>query len=177
MFPTAVTRTFVLYLHHRTVTAVPMRLVVFRRCSGYKYLGEGKTNNEAEYESVILGLRAAVKLSIKQIVVKGDSMLVIQQVRPYPPPPLSSRHNRYYLTRRNDAPSHPLAFFPPQLFGHVPDGSPCFCLFCGRGLVLDGRGYRLPLLIPIMKVCGWPCCARRARCDCDAHSRELLFWR
>lgn len=54
-----------------------------RVCSGYKYLGEGKTNNEAEYESVILGLRAAAKLGAKQIVVKGDSMLVIQQVLLY----------------------------------------------------------------------------------------------
>lgn len=50
-------------------------------CSGYKYIGDHKTNNEAEYEGMILGLLAAVRLGTKRLIVKGDSMLVIQQVR------------------------------------------------------------------------------------------------
>ena len=49
-------------------------------CSGYKYIGDDKTNNEAEYEGLLLGLLAAVRLGSKQLIVKGDSMLVIHQV-------------------------------------------------------------------------------------------------
>ena len=38
-------------------------------------------NNTAEYEALILGLRAAKDLGIKELVVFGDSKLVIQQVK------------------------------------------------------------------------------------------------
>ena len=36
------------------------------------------TNNTAEYEALILGLRAAKYLGIQELVVFGDSKLVIQ---------------------------------------------------------------------------------------------------
>ncbi|XP_074290617.1 uncharacterized protein LOC141617332 [Silene latifolia] len=40
----------------------------------------GVTNNEAEYEACILGLRAAAALGIKNLRVYGDSSLVINQI-------------------------------------------------------------------------------------------------
>ena len=39
------------------------------------------TNNTAKYEALILGLRAAKNLGIKELAVFGDSKLVIQQVK------------------------------------------------------------------------------------------------
>jgi ribonuclease HI len=38
------------------------------------------SNNEAEYEVLLYGLRLAVSLGIKQLIVYGDSLLVVQQV-------------------------------------------------------------------------------------------------
>jgi ribonuclease HI len=38
------------------------------------------SNNEAEYDALLLGLRLAASLSIKYLMVYGDSLLVIQQV-------------------------------------------------------------------------------------------------
>jgi hypothetical protein len=39
------------------------------------------TNNMAEYEALIFGLSAALSLGIQQLLVKGDSKLIIKQVR------------------------------------------------------------------------------------------------
>ena len=39
------------------------------------------TNNTAEYEALLLGLKAAKYLGIQQISAYGDSELVVQQVR------------------------------------------------------------------------------------------------
>ncbi|GAA0143759.1 hypothetical protein LIER_04367 [Lithospermum erythrorhizon] len=39
------------------------------------------TNNEAEYEAIVTGLLLAQSLSITRIVVRGDSKLVIEQIR------------------------------------------------------------------------------------------------
>ena len=39
------------------------------------------TNNVAEYEALVLGLRPSKDLGIQQLVVFGDSKLVVQQVR------------------------------------------------------------------------------------------------
>ena len=38
------------------------------------------SNNEAEYEALLHGLRVIVSLSIKRLLVYGDSMVVIKQV-------------------------------------------------------------------------------------------------
>jgi ribonuclease HI len=38
------------------------------------------SNNEAEYEALLYGLRLAVSLGIKRLLVYGDSLLVVQQV-------------------------------------------------------------------------------------------------
>jgi ribonuclease HI len=39
------------------------------------------TNNMAEYEALIFGLTATLSLGIRQLLVKGDSQLIIKQVR------------------------------------------------------------------------------------------------
>jgi ribonuclease HI len=38
------------------------------------------SNNEAEYQALLHGLRLAVSLGIKRLLVYGDSLLVVQQV-------------------------------------------------------------------------------------------------
>jgi ribonuclease HI len=38
------------------------------------------SNNEVEYEALLRGLRLAISLSIKRLLVYDDSLLVIQQV-------------------------------------------------------------------------------------------------
>jgi hypothetical protein len=39
------------------------------------------TNNMAEYEALIFGLSVALSLGIRQLLVKGDSQLIIKEVR------------------------------------------------------------------------------------------------
>jgi ribonuclease HI len=41
---------------------------------------EEATNNTAEYEGLLAGLRIAVELGIKNLIVRGDSQLVVKQV-------------------------------------------------------------------------------------------------
>ena len=48
--------------------------------SNFKYIGNNKTNNEAEYRALILGLEAAITYKIKHLSVCGDSLLVINQI-------------------------------------------------------------------------------------------------
>jgi ribonuclease HI len=38
------------------------------------------SNNEAEYEALLHGLRLMISLGIKRLLVYGDSLLVVQQV-------------------------------------------------------------------------------------------------
>ena len=38
------------------------------------------SNNKAEYEALLHGLRLAISLSIKRLLIYGDSILVVQQV-------------------------------------------------------------------------------------------------
>ena len=47
---------------------------------GKKYLCEKNTNNYAEYNGLILGLEKCLELNIKNIIVKGDSDLIIKQI-------------------------------------------------------------------------------------------------
>ena len=39
------------------------------------------TNNVAEYEALILGLRSAREMGIQEVAVFGDAELVVQQIR------------------------------------------------------------------------------------------------
>jgi ribonuclease HI len=45
-----------------------------------EYIGEA-TNNAAEYRAVIAGLEAALESGARRVLVRGDSMLVIEQLR------------------------------------------------------------------------------------------------
>jgi ribonuclease HI len=45
------------------------------------FVGEKQTNNYAEYMGLIIGLEEAVKLGILTLSVRGDSLLVIKQVK------------------------------------------------------------------------------------------------
>ena len=47
---------------------------------GSKYLGGYVTNNQAEYEGLMLGLRAAVGQGFTALDVAGDSQLVCRQI-------------------------------------------------------------------------------------------------
>lgn len=47
---------------------------------GTLFIGDNKTNNEAEYAGLILGLQNAKKLNIKNLIVQGDSLLIINQM-------------------------------------------------------------------------------------------------
>ena len=49
--------------------------------SAMKFVGYKETNNVAEYHGLILGLNLAVKLNIKKLMVCGDSLLVINQMK------------------------------------------------------------------------------------------------
>ena len=41
---------------------------------------EEATNNTAEYEGLLAGLRIAAELRIKKLIIRGDSQLVVRQV-------------------------------------------------------------------------------------------------
>jgi ribonuclease HI len=45
------------------------------------FVGHNETNNVAEYTGLIVGLKSAIKLNIKNISVRGDSLLVIKQMK------------------------------------------------------------------------------------------------
>lgn len=45
------------------------------------FVGDRETNNVAEYNGLVLGLGEAVRRNIKELVVKGDSELIIKQMR------------------------------------------------------------------------------------------------
>ena len=41
---------------------------------------ERDTNNSTEYEGLLAGLRIAIELGIKKLIICGDSQLVVRQV-------------------------------------------------------------------------------------------------
>ena len=47
--------------------------------NSYLFLGK-KTNNYAEYTGLIIGLKQAIQMNIKNLTVEGDSLLVINQM-------------------------------------------------------------------------------------------------
>ena len=48
--------------------------------SGGKFLGYNETNNYAEYMGLIIGLSKAIEFNISDLIVEGDSMLIIKQM-------------------------------------------------------------------------------------------------
>ena len=47
---------------------------------GYSFIGTSATNNQAEYTGLIIGLKYAVDNQIQDLLVQGDSQLVINQM-------------------------------------------------------------------------------------------------
>mgnify|MGYP001328970857 CR=1 FL=1 len=47
---------------------------------GYKKVSENNTNNYAEYMGIILGMAFAISKNIEYLHIKGDSLLVINQL-------------------------------------------------------------------------------------------------
>ena len=48
--------------------------------SGSLFIGKNVTNNQSEYSGLIFGLKQAIDMNIKTLIVKGDSQLVINQM-------------------------------------------------------------------------------------------------
>ena len=48
--------------------------------SKIQFVGNNSTNNVAEYTGLIIGLKDAINLGIKELTVEGDSLLVINQM-------------------------------------------------------------------------------------------------
>jgi ribonuclease HI len=48
--------------------------------SGHFFVGENLTNNHAEYAGLIFGLQSAINMNIKDLLVEGDSLLVINHM-------------------------------------------------------------------------------------------------
>lgn len=46
-----------------------------------QFVGETQTNNYAEYMGLILGLEEAVRKGLPNLLVKGDSLLIIKQMQ------------------------------------------------------------------------------------------------
>ena len=49
--------------------------------SGKHYIGEKETNNVAEYRAFITGMECAARLGIERIQARGDSLLVVKQMK------------------------------------------------------------------------------------------------
>lgn len=47
---------------------------------GSLFVGKNTTNNQSEYEGLILGLEQAIHLNIKSLIVRGDSQLIINHM-------------------------------------------------------------------------------------------------
>ena len=59
----------------------------FRYVVQMHFAREEATNNTAEYEGLLVGLRIAAELGIKKLIIRGDSQLVVRQVnKDYPSP-------------------------------------------------------------------------------------------
>jgi len=74
--------------------------------SGYQYIGSRNTNNEAEYMGLITGLQCARALGVEQIVVQGDSQLILRQVDgkyKVKSPTLKGYYNKAMVLRREFA--------------------------------------------------------------------------
>ena len=45
------------------------------------FVGSNNTNNEAEYTGLLVGLRRAVEMGMTDLLVRGDSQLIIRQMK------------------------------------------------------------------------------------------------
>ncbi len=44
------------------------------------YIGEKETNNGAEYIGLLIGMKTAMYMGVRELIVRGDSMLIIKQM-------------------------------------------------------------------------------------------------
>jgi len=44
-------------------------------------VGTNSTNNEAEYTGLLIGLRRAVEMGVSELMVRGDSQLIVRQLK------------------------------------------------------------------------------------------------
>ena len=47
---------------------------------GTVVLAESMSNNEAEFDILIVGLKACINHGVKRLMVEGDALLVVKQV-------------------------------------------------------------------------------------------------
>ena len=77
------------------------------------FVGKKETNNVAEYSGLILGLKQAINMSVRNLIVYGDSLLIIKQM-----------NNQYKVSSENLIPlfkeAHGLiSEFDSILFVHI----------------------------------------------------------
>lgn len=78
------------------------------------YVGDRETNNTAEYTGLIRGLKEAVERNIEKLVVKGDSLLVIKQMKG------EFRVNTAHIKVLNDYAKEIEAHIPEVKYFHIP---------------------------------------------------------
>ena len=52
----------------------------FEMSSKSEFVGSRETNNVAEYSALIMGLKDTLSLGVRNVTVRGDSLLVIKQI-------------------------------------------------------------------------------------------------
>ena len=59
--------------------------VIYKNCdeiwSNSYFVDDNSSNNVAEYFGLIRGLKRAIKMNIRSLIVKGDSLLIIKQMK------------------------------------------------------------------------------------------------
>lgn len=148
---------------------------------GRQFLGDGKTNNEAEYAALLTGLRCARSLGVKRIRVRGNSQLVVSQAsgvwRCHAP------HLRDMLQEVVEAKrgfeSFEIAHVPRDENGRAdalanaamdgretdPDVVKLVDAFFARGEEEEGEGGDLPLPPIVDAPIDWIDCARSVACS------------
>jgi ribonuclease HI len=59
------------------IVLISLRAVIFEQSVRLKYFC---TNNQAEYEAILLGLQVLSSMGVKHVEAFGDSLLVMQQI-------------------------------------------------------------------------------------------------
>ena len=64
-------------------TALALRVVAKKLCPYFStsiLLGFSASNNETEYEAILVGIDLAISMSLENIIIQSDSQLVVGQV-------------------------------------------------------------------------------------------------
>jgi ribonuclease HI len=87
--------------------------------SGHAFIGEQCTNNYAEYSALILGLDKAKELQVKDILVEGDSLLVINQMKSLWKCHSPNIYQKYIQAKAYES------FFDSICYTHIPRSLNC----------------------------------------------------